>query len=611
MKLALALNPVYEPHKKNAHNFAAEIWAAKIIGVLGGRPSLKLSVFFTGQMLEALGKEQKAREQLKEFVANGQLEFLGGTYNDAMLPLFPKELQALQLKKHKENLLNLMEPTGFFCRSHAWEIFLIESLEKYGFEYTLMPDISVKEALGRKATVAGWFAAEYGGSFMKILTYSQSLSFACQNSKRAEIISLLKNFKDIGGINCILLNVNLEDSALGSEWLQALDTAGAEYLDIEHKLLCQAVQEQHAAGKVNLVSYSSFAPSCRDILQRMPEINFLHKRILNAYFRACSLCSPEVEEASFEGLLKAMPKSYFENTANGMLYNLVRFRANRAVMEAEKILRNHEVQNGIRFAISSFFLDGNKQILFSNPNLECIIEPALGGWLRSLAYRPSCSELACAMRDDGEISPLFLEHICPFEFENLNQRNLWISDRAGAFLTSYESSVRKLEDKVQVLLQGEQNISHSGKEYLFKTEKVFSLKNNEPELLVSMSATNASFSAFHGEIATELCLGFRYDDTRGQSLKIQGRKIKIETSSTFHENVKEIKFRDRFLGIGASIEMSKNANVLCAPILGIGPIAAPNTVQGLRLAIFRKVELMGQDSETFHLRIKLNGGFFL
>jgi len=563
-------------------------------------------------MLKILNNEhKKEKEKLKEFINNKQLEFLGGAYNDAMLPLFPEELQILQLQKHKDVLNSLMEPIGYFCRSHAWEIDLIETLEKCGFEYTVMPDISIQEALGRKASVAGWFAAEYGGSFMRILTYSQNLSSIFQNSQRAEIISFLKNFNDSGCANCILLKVNLDETIMNSEWLQAMDTATAEGLDIEHELLCHATQKQKAAGRVNLVSYSSFAPSCRDILLRMPEINFLHKRILNVYFKARSLSDLEVQQNVFENLLKAMPQSYFKNTADGMSQNYVRFRANRMVMKAEKILRDNEAQTGTRFATYSFFLDGNQQLLLSNPHLECLVEPALGGWLRSLAYRPSFSELACSMRDDGEVSPLFLDHICPFEFENLDHRNLWINDRLGAFLNSYESSIKKQLDKVQILLLGEQSVSYSGKEYPFKAEKVFSLKNNESELLVSISITNNSFNAFKGEFATELCLGFRYDDIRGQSLKIQGKRIKTGLSNSFHTNVEKIHFRDRYLGFGVSIEISKNVDVLCAPILGAGSIATPNTAQGLRLVVFRKVELKGQESEMCHLRIRLNGGSFL
>jgi len=614
MKLALALCPIYDPHKKNAHLHAAKIWSEKIISLLHGRPALKLSVFFTGKMLRFLDKEYKKEcEQLAEFVANKQLEFLGGPYNDAMLPLFPKKLRELQLQKHKKILSDsLMEPTGYFCKSHAWEISLIENLEKFGFEYALMPDISVQEALGRKALVSGWFAAEYGDSFMRILTYAQSISLTCQNGDRAEIINALKSYKDSNGVNCILLNVDLEETVFASQWLQAIDTAKAEGLDIEHNLLCQAVLEQKAAGKVNLISYSAFASSCRDILLRMPEINFLHKRILNVYFKTLSISDSKIQEKVFESLLKSMPQSYFEKTANGMLRDAVRFRANRSVMKAEKVLIENETDEGIRFAMSGFLLDGNQQLLFSNQYLECLIEPVFGGWVRSLAYKPSFSELVCAMRDDGEVSPLFLDHICPFEFENLDQRNLWINDRQGAFLNPYESTVKKQEDKVQVILFGEQYISHLGKDFSFKVEKVFSLKNNDSELLVSVSATNNSFHAFSGEIATELCLGFRYDDIRGQALKIQGNKIKTELSNSFHNDVKKIDFRDRVLNIGACIEMSKNANVLCAPIFGVGSVAAPDIAQGLRLAVFHKAELKGQESDIFHLRIKLNsGGLFL
>jgi hypothetical protein len=612
MKLSFILCPAYNPHKKNAHSLAVKIYASKIIALLSGRPALKLSVFCTGHMLKTLSKEhKKEKEKLKEFVDNKQLEFLGGAYNDAMLPLFPKELQILQLQKHKKVLEHMMDPIGYFCRSHAWEIDLIETLERCGFEYAVMPDVSIQEALGRKATIAGWFAAEYGDSFMRILTYSQNLSLVFQNCQRAEIINSLKNFNDSGCINCVLLSVDLDATTPSGEWLQAIDTANAENLNIEHHLLCHAAQTQKAAGRVNLISYSSFAPSCRDILLQMPEINFLHKRILNVYFRARSLSNSEVRQKVLEDLLKSMPQSYFRNTAEGMLHNYVRFYANRTVMEAEKTLRDSESQTGTRFATNSFFLDGTQQLLFSNPHLECLIEPALGGWLRSLAYIPSFSELACSMRDDGEVSPLFLDHICPFEFENLDHRNLWISDRLGAFLNSYESSIKKQLDKVQILLFGEQNISYSGKEYPFKVEKVFSLKNNDSELLVSISITNNSFNAFTGAFATELCLGFRYDDIRGQSLKIQGKKVKTQLSNSFHANVEKINFRDRYLGIGASIGISKSVDVLCAPILGASSIAAPNTAQGLRLAVFRKVELKGQESETCHLRVRLNGGGFL
>ena len=610
MKLALALYPVYDAHKKNAHSIAAKSWAEKITGLLSGRQNLKLTVFFTGQMLSAMEGEKKEIKQLRKFIANKQLELLGGAYNEAMLPLFPKTLQYLQLKKHKEALSALMEPNGYFCPSHAWEISIIERLEKMGFSYTLMPDVSVQEALGRKSAVSGWFATEYGASFMRVLTYSQSLSSVLQNAKRADIINSLKSFNEPGGVNCILLNVNLDEAATNNEWVQALDTAGAEGLDIEHILLCRSVEEQNAAGKVNLISYSAFAHSCRDILLRMPEINFLHKRILSVYFKASSINDSRIKERVFEGLLNAMQQCYFKDTADGMKRDALRFYANRAVMKAEKILRDFDKQEGIRFAISGWLLDGNQQLTLSNPHLECLIEPAFGGYVRSLSHRPSLSELACSMRDDGEVSPIFLDHICPAKFENSDQRNLWINDRLGAMLGHYESSIKKQDDKVQVIMQSEQNISYSGKDYSFKTEKVFGLNNSIADMTVSLSVTNASFNAFDGEIATELCLGFR-NDARGQSLKIQDQKLKLEYNGSFYENVKDMSFKDRFLSVGMELKINKSSDVLCMPILGTGYIAAPDTVQGLRLVIFHKVKLKGQETDTFHLRIHLNsGGFF-
>ncbi|MDR0517588.1 MAG: DUF1926 domain-containing protein [Fibromonadaceae bacterium] len=610
MKMAISICPVYDEHKKNAHSIAAKALATKLIGLLSGRQNLKLTTFFNGQMLQALSSDcKKEAAQLRGFIANKQLEFLGGTYNGAMLPLFPEKLQELQIQKHKEALSSFMEPTGYFCPSHAWEISIIETLEKCDFAYTLMPDVSIQETLGRKSAVSGWFAAEYSGSFIRILTYSQNLSSICQSSKRADIISSLKTIKGSSTTLCLVLNVNLDEALHNNEWLQALDTADAEGLNIEHCLLYQAVSEQQAAGKVNLISYSCFAPSCRDILLQSPQINLLHKGILSLYFRACSISDSKNQRKIFEKMIDAMQQSYFKNTPDGMQRDLVRFYASRAVLATEKVLLDYEAIGGIRFAISNFLLDGNQQLFFSNPYLECLIEPAVGGYVRTLSYKPSFSELACSMRDDGEVSPLFLDHICPFEFENIDKRNLWISDRLGALMKPYESSIKKQDDKLQVIMQSEQSISYSGKDYSFKTEKVFSLKNNDADMTVSMSITNATFNAFNGEIATELCLGYRNDE-RGQALKIQGKKINIKQGDNFYPGVKSISFKDRFLGIGVSIEMSKYADVLRKPILGIGASAAPDTVHGLRLVVFRKVSLKGQESETLHFRIRLNGGGF-
>jgi hypothetical protein len=159
-------------------------------------------------------------------------------------------------------------------------------------------------------------------------------------------------------------------------------------------------------------------------------------------------------------------------------------------------------------------------------------------------------------------------------------------------------------------MQSEQSLFCLGKEYLFKTEKVFSLKNSAPSITASISIRNASFSAFSGEMATELCFGYR-NDPRGQSLKIEGKRVRLASGGNFFENAKEADFKDRYLRIGASLRTNKSAGILCVPILGIGAVAAPSLSHGLRIVMFIKTELKGQETETFHLSIRLNdGGFF-
>ena len=88
------------------------------LNVLLNSEQLKCSIFLDGPMIEALYNVAKPLMfgKIQNAIRSGALEFLGGGYYDPMLPLFPEDLQMMQLELHRDYLKKVLgvEPQGYF-----------------------------------------------------------------------------------------------------------------------------------------------------------------------------------------------------------------------------------------------------------------------------------------------------------------------------------------------------------------------------------------------------------------------------------------------------------------------------------------------------------------
>ena len=68
--------------------------------------SFRSSFFLDGTVLEAINHAAGPLSigKIRHGIREGKLEFLGGSYHDSLLPLFPAELQQMQLKMHRKLL---------------------------------------------------------------------------------------------------------------------------------------------------------------------------------------------------------------------------------------------------------------------------------------------------------------------------------------------------------------------------------------------------------------------------------------------------------------------------------------------------------------------------
>ena len=602
----------------------AEALATEIRHLLERR-SLRLSVFLPGPLAEAMVRRcPKDVAWMRERVIAGYLEFVGGGFHDPMLPLFPAALQEAQLQKHKDVLRQYFasQASCYFNTSNAWEIGMVEILEKKGFDFAMVPESALQEALGRQTGISGWYTTEDRGSVMRLLAYSEGLSQLWNQESRAEIVSGLKAWPDSGRMAVAALTVPCESPAAVhaafARWSEVFDNCDAEGLEIQTWTLSHVLEQQGVEGKVSLVSTVGHdvglppgTHSCRELLLRRPEIDFLHKKLLSVYRRCVEELPLEAQAPVLDRLLGVMAPCYYSDLQSGIRDPRVRWKAHRDLIEAEKLLRAHDDKAPQRVAVVDMLMDGQRQILAGSPDVGFVIEPRRGGWLRSLDYRPSAVNLAGALRDDGEVSPWFLEHLIPEDIDQPQRIGNWIQDRQGALLHPYDYQIKRHGDRMQVLLDAEQSAVSSGRQHSFRTEKVYTIKAGSPEFLMSVQITNSTFQAFRGYLATELCIAFREMDARSQALRINGSRVPLDQAPLIYPDAMRLELRDRLLSTGLRLDFVKPMKVLLSPILGSGSLASPDQAQGLRLVLFREVELKGQETVSLHVRVRLGRGRIL
>lgn len=154
---------------------------AKRVNALLKVGKMRFSLFVPGCVAESWNRRNIADVvEMREAIHDGRLEILGGGFYDPMLPLFPTELQKLQLKKLSKLLEKVFrtEPVGYFNSSMAWEIAMTEVLAKQGFRYTLVSERSLQETLGLATRVTGWFTTEDRDSVMQLLPVARDLGEA-------------------------------------------------------------------------------------------------------------------------------------------------------------------------------------------------------------------------------------------------------------------------------------------------------------------------------------------------------------------------------------------------------------------------------------------------
>lgn len=578
----------------------------------------RVSLFLPGSILQLIVK--KFPEEvlwMRDALAKGRLEMLGGGYTDAMLPLFPTRLQNFQLQKHRECLEKyfMTYPEGYFNSSLAWEIGMTETLANRGFSYALVGEEGLRETFGVSTRISGWFVAEDRGVPMRLVPVALDLSDAASLGAMG-IADKLNVFPESDAHWISQAEVPLSGVNAVSAFFSALRNSFLEN-GIQSWTVSRIFEQRLSGGKVNLMSSVSCAAAglppasrtCRELLIRRPEVNFLHKSLLLTERHAeNALQGKELREIQ-NMLLPVMAPRYYANLYGneGVRSPGVRWKGNQMLIRAESHVAKlaHSAERSLE--IGDFLMEGHRQVLLNNPHLSFLLDAQRGASLRSLIYKPSEVNLAGSLRQDGGISYAFYDHLLESSRMDASALDSVLEDRSHALNAPYEYQLVRGKKQMTFWMSSEQVASLSAKRYVFHLDKIFTVDSSAAAFGLTYTLSNATLSEFQGLFGTELNLGMRTFDRKTHLVKINGRKVPFdELISHLHSGVSMLDFKDGLLSYAFRFTFKVPVNVLLSPVLGAAPnSAAPNIVQGLRLFFFRELMMKAQGKEELRLEMKL------
>ncbi len=397
------------------------------IGVLKNYPALKLSLHFSGSLLEWLQKNHpEYMDQLKDMIQSGQIEILTGGFYDPILTVIPEEDRCEQIKKQTKYLEKAfsVSPKGVWLAERVWEPQLAKVLAKCNIEYTVLDDTHFRNAGHYDDELTGYFITEEQGYPIKAFPIHRRLRYLIPHRPPEETIAFLKDRSTEMGDNMFLMfddgekfglwpgthKLLYEEGWLGrffdllvqnqswlktstfQEYMKKYQPKGRVYLPdssysemmkwslpsrarihlerLEHELKSQGTWE-----RFGMFLKGGF---WRGFLTKYSEANLMHKKML---FVRTKYNENMPEEILEEILMAQANDAYWHGVFGGLYLPNLRHSVYSHLINAERMIDEYEniEPHHIEVLEKDIDLDGNKEILVQTKNYQVGISPSVGG----------------------------------------------------------------------------------------------------------------------------------------------------------------------------------------------------------------------------------------
>jgi len=151
-----------------------------IVDILERHPSVKLSLHYTGPLLEWLRRERpEFLARVVALVARGQVEIMGGGYYEPVLASLPERDRVGQLRRMADELEATfgVRPTGAWLAERVWEPDVPTSLATAGYRWTILDDAHFRAAAIPEEALWGPYTTDDQGRLLTIFGTEQGLRY--------------------------------------------------------------------------------------------------------------------------------------------------------------------------------------------------------------------------------------------------------------------------------------------------------------------------------------------------------------------------------------------------------------------------------------------------
>ncbi len=640
-------------------------------------PGVRLGMHYSGALLEWIeGHHPDFIERFTELCARGQVEVLGGGFYEPILCLVP-EIDALgQIQKMREYLADRLgiSQKGLWLAERVWEPGLIELLNRAGVRYTLLDDTHFLYAGVPRNQLCGYYVTERFGSTLAVFPIERRLRRSIPYRPVREIMDELKKEADSTphGITYgddgekFGLWPGSHEIAYGQGWLtdffDALET-NADWLETvppgtymdrfpptgriylpstsyeELNTWALPVETQQRldelkaglrdAGLAEKAEFFCQGGMFHNFLVRYPEANHLHKKMLLVSSKLSQALADghewtDAHEEAREALYRGQCGSaYWHGVFGGIYLPHLRDAAYRELIKAECILdtRSQGEVDWLSFDQHDFDADLADEVLIESGWLNAYIDPAEGGSLTELDYRPRYLNLTDVLARRREAyHTRSIEGAEPSEVQKTGAydsvRRTSFLDRfpaadtqlaalqrgeyreEGDFLTGSYTVSRLDEDSsgqgdCELVLTRLGTLSRNGASYPLEIEKRFCFMADRPELLAEYTLRNPSQQPLDLCFCPELNLTWLAGEGGSERywIAFTGVPPEVAGQAKVSAPTDVVCLADRVDGVTISLGVNPSTVVWCYPVVTSSQSEGGSTRIQQGLAVLARYEI--------------------
>ncbi len=525
---------------------------------------MKITVHVSGPLLlEMIDKYPEWIEELAKLGDHGTIEFLAGSYGEAILPILPEDDRVKQVKAYIEIFEKYFgyRPRGLWLPERVWEPNIVRPLVENGIEYVLLDDSTLYRSgrLGDDALYA--WTTEDSGHRLNLLFIDTNLRYILPWRSHEEVFNYMLSRADTLGNRYLLWGSDAEkfgewrESSWARWWLiEFFNKLRQRRHEIELIHPSEYIEKYGVRGLIypppgsydKMLEWSG--GFFRNFLIKYRESNNLHKKMIYLNKKLKKLNAPE--EAWKYYYLAQCNDAYWHGLFGGIYLTHLRQALYEEYIKAERIAEEHAGyydESNIYVKKIDFDYDGDKEVIIETKNINVYIKPGDGGTIFEVDYKEEGFEhnIINTMTRYWET---YLEGtgFQPDWYRRVSARehlwaphisiNDWINntpfvDRSDFALSRYQAIIR---GNGVVLRKIARVYPYEGGFIEVFIEKIIRVDYSKPRIIVDFTMKNIGDKPVDGLLGIEYTLAPRFNRVRKESgfigYIVEGYEIPISSS---------------------------------------------------------------------------------